>query len=235
MNQLLIATLNLLLILSFSHTEARGRSQRPPPTAADEIAACVENQLGMTLITRKALYAAKNSLGDRMDSIQWPGFCQCFGPQHLELNAAVKAEGKKDADWYQKYEAKRDIIAVSCANSNSSGAALAAPTTAPVATATNNLKFENYISDCSKNSKGRLLNAQIHLQRQNNPRAKSALNMDPKKYCTCYANFIRQNLGDDLALTELTSPYGVKDSDLFKVRQAINGAYETCAKEQIPF
>lgn len=225
-----------LMVFVSINVFARGKRVRTGPTVEGEVQSCLENNRGMTIVTRKALNIAKNPLADRVESIQWPRFCECFGPQHLELNKLITPEFKQQQDWHEKYEAKRDVILVECANSNfdakeASKITSSVPTTIQNA---NDSKFNLFISECTKNPRGRLISAQVYLRIQKNPRAEKVTSMDPKKYCECYSKNLRQLLGDELALQELMGSH-FDNKNAVKIRDGINTSYEICAKEQIPF
>lgn len=217
----------------------KGRVAKPEPTAGDQVASCKENQPGMQIIAHRALNAASNPLADHVSSMDWGKFCGCFGPKHFEVSQVLKEErGSNISGSYERYEAQRDAIAVTCAVEGAPTVAASPAITASHPSgnlAHNHSKFEGVIAHCVGSPHGYFTNAKVHLEVQKSPRASKVMGMNPSRYCHCCVTHMRGALGDDLAHQYLTSVRIPSDLPVIAISKATDGAYEACTADQIPF
>lgn len=200
---------------------------------------CKQNVVGMRLIARNALNAARNPLADRVALLDWNAFCACFAPELAQLARSRKAARARGEDPpYAELETLRDSIAVTCAEMGAPPASAEIPPVEPHPSgnlAANDARFEGLVDHCVRSPEGYLTNVRIHLEAQRSPRASKVMEMNPAEYCECYVAQMRRGLGDDVAHRFLSYVRIPSDLDIIAISQTSDGAYETCAAAQIPF
>lgn len=210
----------LSLLIVTSQADARGRRNRPAPTAEDEVKACLSNTTGMGILTRKALNQASDPIADRMDTIDWAKYCNCFGPKFLEM----KKEKKGDLEFFNP-------LYVTCAKQSATGKPHASAIQPKM---DGDARFKSMIDHCIQSPSGYLTNVEVFLSTMKSPRAGQTGKLNVPQYCRCYFGHMRAHLGDSLALAYLGSAKPSGDLDFIKIGMATDKSYDACTIEQLP-
>lgn len=228
-SRLLILLLGISLFLPSA--EARGRREKRKYTPEELIQACVSNPRGLEITVRNLLNEKRNPLAENVKAADWNKYCACYAPKAKEIEDA-RPKGNLGQAEYQKLVGELNSVSETCAN-NSIPAGKPAPVHHSPLKADS--RFNATLQYCKKSPKGYLTNLEVHLKVRKSPRAAGVAKMNSDQYCECYVRSLRQRLGDDMALKELTTLSPAADKDLMKVSDAKDETYDTCAAEQIPF
>jgi len=224
---------SLILVISLMPlpAEARGRREKRKFTPEELVQSCLTNTHGLMVTVRQLLNEKRNRLAENVKAADWNKYCACYAPKAKEIEDA-RPPGNLPRPEYQKLVEELNILSEMCAN-KSIPAGSPAPVQFPAVKPDS--RFDASLQYCKKSPKGYLKNLEVHLKVRRSPRLAGVAKMNSDKYCECYVRSLRQRLGDEAALKDLTTLAPPADKDLFKFAEAKDAAYDTCAAEQIPF
>lgn len=221
----------LIFIFCLPIAEARGPRARRTSSPEEQVQACIENKQGMLIVLRGQLNEARNPLVENIQANDWNKYCACYAPKARAIEEA-RPRGNLPNDVFQKMTADLATASIACAKASIPEGKPAVVEYPPVG---RNPRFDASVKYCTEHPSGYLTNLKVHLEVRKSPRASGVAKMDAKKYCECYVRSLRQRLGDEDALKELTTLSPPADKDLMRFSKAKDEVYDYCAAEQIPF